>query len=339
MGKEVSIFFSTIKDGIQTVHRNWYLLVIQFSSLVLSCLSFFVIVGIPVLFAFVMLGIDLTEVFRYRTFFEAFKGTTGLLYKYFGMAIVILISLFLYLFSIIALWIFVLSGTIGTLKRSIVDTSYKLNLRSFITEGKIFFVPVFFFISVIVLIFIVFVFILGFLGSAASTIIESAKAQELTLALFLGVFFSLIIISIGFFLIITILSLIVYGMAYLSFNLSRNPFVVLKETILYIYNHPSAMGFYTILLLGYIIVGFLVILISSPFAFIPVIGPFLSMPLQIFIYIFQVYTGLIILSSIFHYYKNTAYPITESLSIGHSDTSRKEEIEQASSQKKKEETL
>ncbi len=333
------IFLSTIKEGIETVNRNWYLLVIQFSSLLLSCLSFFIIVGVPILFAFVMLGIDLTEVFRYRDLFEAFRGTTGLLQKYFGMALVILISLFLYVFFIVALWVFVLSGTIGTLKRGILDQSYKLNLKSFFNEGKALFGPVFFFTSVIGLIFIVSVFILGFLGSAASAIIEFAKAQELALALFLGVFFTLLIISIGIFLVIIILSLTVYGMAYLSFHLSRNPFFTLKETIQYMYNHPSSIGFYALLLLGYIILGFLVILISSPFALIPVVGPFLVMPFQIFIYVIQVYVGLIVLSSAFHYYKNTGYAVTDSLSIGYSGTSQEGEIEQVPPQKDKEESL
>lgn len=333
------IFLSTIKEGIATVNRNWYLLVIQFSSLLLSCLSFFVIIGVPILFAFVMLGIDLTEVFRYRDLFEAFRGTTGLLQKYFRMALVILISLFLYLSFITALWIFVLSGTIGTLKRGVLDQSYKLNLKSFFNEGKALFVPVFFFTSVIGLIFIVSAFILGFLGSVASAIIEFAKAQELALALFLGVFFSLLIISIGIFLIIIILSLTVYGMAYLSFNLSRNPFHTLKETIRYVYNHPSSIGFYALLLLGYVILGFLVILIGVPFALIPAIGPFLSMPFQIFTYVIQFYAGLIMLSATFHYYKNTGYAISDSLSTGHFDISREGEIEQVPSQKDKEETL
>lgn len=332
-------FISTIRDGIETVHKNWQLIFIQFSSLVLSCISFFIIVGIPVLFAFVMLGIDMTEVLRYKDFIEALRGATDLLHKYFGMAIVILISLFLYLFFIITLWIFVLSGTIGVLKKSILNADYKMNLKSFIKEGRYLFVPVFFFTNMVGLIFIITAFILGFLGGTASAVIESAKSQELALALFLGVFFSLVLISIGVLLIVLILSLTVYGMAYLSFNLSRNPFQTIREVIRYIYKHPSSVGFYSILLIGYIVTGFLVILISSPFALIPVVGPFLSIPFQIFTYAAQLYVGLIVLSSAFHYYKNTGYVVDDSLSTQNSGTFHEEGTLQSPLQRDKDENL
>jgi hypothetical protein len=308
-----------LKEGINTVHKNWQLLIIQFLSLFLSCISFFVIVGIPVVFAFVILGIDLTEVLRYKDIIEALRGTTGLFHKYFGMAIVILLSLFLYLFFVLTLWIFVLGGTIGVLRRSILDINYKLNFKSFYLEGKSFFIPVFFFTNIIGIIFIICAFILGFLGGAASNMIESAKGQEFALSIFLGIFFSLLILSVGVLLIIFILSVTVYGMAYLSFNPSKNPFHIIKETLKYIYEHPSSLGFYAILLVGYVVVGFLVILIASPVVLIPVVGPFLSVPFQIFTYAVQVYVGLIILSAAFHYYKRTGFCSTDFYSSGRSD--------------------
>lgn len=331
------IYISALKEGINTVHRNWQLLIIQFLSLLLSCISFFVIIGIPVVFAFVILGIDLTEVLRYKDIIEALRGTTGLLHKYFGIAIVILLSLFLYLFFILTLWIFVLSGTIGVLRKSILDADYKLNLRSFYLEGKSLFIPVFFFINVIGIIFIFCAFVLGFLGGAASNIIESAKSQELALSIFLGVFFSLLILSVGVLLIIFILSVTVYGMAYLSFNPSKNPFHTIKETIKYIYEHPSSLGFYALLLIGYVVVGFLVILITSPVVLIPVIGPFLSVPFQIFTYAVQVYAGLIILSAAFHYYKKTGFYVTDSRSSGDLDISPEEDTGQVFLRKDEEE--
>lgn len=308
------IYLATLKEGINTVHKNWQLLVIQFLSLLLSCISFFVIVGIPVVFAFVILGIDLTEVLRYKDIIEALRGTTGLLHKYFGMAILILLSLFIYLFFILTLWIFVLSGTIGVIRKSILDVSYKFNMKSFYLEGRSLFVPVFFFTNIIGIIFILCAFLLGFLGGAASNIIESARGQELALSIFLSVFFSLLILSIGIILIVFILSVTVYGMAYLSFSLSKNPFHTIKETIKYIFEHPSSLGFYALLLLGYIAVGFLIVLITSPVVLIPVIGPFLSVPFQIFTYAVQVYIGLILLSSAFHYYKRTGFFLTDSYS-------------------------
>lgn len=322
------MFISAIKEGINTVHRNWHLVIIQFVSLLLSCIAFFVVVGIPIAFAFIMLGLDLTEILRFNDFLSAFKGSADLLSKYLGMAIIVILSLFLYLAFIIILWIFTISGTIGTLKNSILTSDYRFSLKSFFIEGKRFFFPVFFFSVTVGIIFIILAFMLGLLGSAASTITEIAKTQEATLALFLGVFFSLIIISAGLFLIIVTLSTAVYGIAYLAFNISRQPFETLKETIRYLYSTPSSISFYAILFLGYIATGFLIILIGSPFTLIPIIGPILSLPYQVVTYIIQGYVNLIMLSSVFHYYYRTGYSVMSPESIADSDTSQKGDAEQ-----------
>lgn len=316
-------YITSIKEGINTVHRNWQLIIIHFVSMLLSCVSFFVVVGIPIAFAFIMLGLDLTEILRFKDLISAFKGSADLLNKYFGMAIIVILSLFLYLAFVIILWIFTISGTIGTLKNSLISIDYRFNLKSFFAEGKRFFFPVFFFSIVVGIIFIILAFMLGLLGSTASVITEIAKSQEATLALFLGVFFSLVIISAGVILIIVTLSTAVFGIACLTFNLSRQPFETLKETVKYLYSMPSSIGFYAILLFGYIAVGFLIILISSPFALIPIIGPILSLPYQVFTYIVQGYVNLIILSSVFHYYYRTRYSAVTPESIAGADTSQR----------------
>jgi hypothetical protein len=314
-------YISTIKEGIHTVHKNWQLILIQFASMLLSCISFFTIVGIPIAIAFIMFGLDLTEILRLKDLVSAFKGSVELLGKYFAMAIVIILSLIIYLAFIVVLWIFTISGTIGVLKNSILNTGYRFNLRAFFAEGRGFFFPVFFFSAIIALIFITLTFILGLLGGGASTIIEMAKTREATLALFLGVFFSLIILSIGVFLIIVTLSVAIYGIAHLAFNKSR-AWETIKETARYLYSMPSSIGFYAFLLIGYMIVGFLVILIGSPFTLIPVIGPILSLPYQLITYVIQGYVSLIMLSSIFRYYYKTGYSLPSPASIEGSDTSR-----------------
>jgi hypothetical protein len=321
-------YISTIKEGIHTVHKNWQLIIVQFTSMLLSCISFFTIVGMPIAIAFIMFGLDLTEILRLKDLASAFKGSAELLSKYFAMAIVVILSLLIYLAFIVVLWVFTISGTIGVLKNSILNTGYRFNLRAFLAEGRGFFFPVFFFSAIIGLIFITLAFMLGLLGGGASTIIEMAKTREATLALFLGVFFSLVILSIGVFLIIVTLSITTYGIAHLAFHRSR-AWETIKETAKYIYSRPSSIGFYAVLLLGYMMVGFLVILIGSPFTLIPIIGPILSLPYQLITYVIQGYVSLIILSSIFRYYYKTGYSSLSPESIEGSDTSRMIEDEQA----------
>lgn len=321
-------YLSTIKEGIRTVHKNWQLILVQFASMLLSCISFFTIVGIPIAIAFIMFGLDLTEILRLKDMASAFKGSVELLTKYFAMAIVVILSLLIYLAFIIVLWIFTISGTIGVLKNGILNTGHRFNLKEFFSEAMNFFFPVFFFSTVIGIAFITLAFMLGLLGGGASTIIEMARNREATLAMFLGVFFSLVILSVGVFLIIVTLSITTYGIAHLAFHRSR-AWETIKKTAKYIYSTPSSIGFYVVLLLGYMMVGFLVILIGSPFTLIPIIGHILSLPYQLITYVIQGYVSLIMLSSIFHYYYKTGYSLPFPASIQDSDTSERIEDEQA----------
>ena len=299
-------YIPIIKHGIKTIHRNWQLVLIQFASVILSCVSFFVVIGIPIFIAFVMFGLDLTEILRLRDLVSVFKGSAELLQRYFVMAIVIILSFLIYLSFIIVLWIFTISGTIGIIRNSILDDTDRFTFRSFLKEGKTLFFPVFLFSSIISLVFLALTFVLGLLGGGAAAIIEMAKTYEATLALFLGVFFSLALLSIGIFLILVTLSITTYGMANLSFNRYRT-MDTLRDTVRYLYGRPSAILFYSVLLFGYMVIGFIVILVGSPLALIPILGPLLSLPYQLIAYAIQGYISLAMLSSLFHYYYSTSY--------------------------------
>lgn len=348
-------YIASIKEGINTVHKNWQLIVVQCVSMVLSFMGLFIIVGIPIAIAFIMFGLDLTEILRLKDLTSAFKGSAELLHKYFAMAIVIMLSLLLYLVFIIVLWVFTLSGTIGILKNEVLNKGLsghpqkvedfwgcpfggprRFSMKTFFAEGKSFFLPAFLFSAIIGAAFILLAFMLGILGGGASAIIEMAKTQEATLALFLGVFFSLLILSVGIFLIIVTLSITTYGIAHLAFN-RHGVFETFKGTVKYLYSKPSSVGFYAVLLLGYMVIGFLVILIGSPLTLIPVIGPILALPYQLITYAIQGYLSLVMLSSIFHYYYKTGYfsplrapqKVKDHESIEGSDTSQTIDAEQA----------
>lgn len=314
-------YIDTIKEGVNTVHKNWQLILIQFATMFLSCISFFVIVGVPIAIAFIMFGLDLTEILRLKDVVSAFKGSAELLNKYFGMALIVILSLLIYFTFVVILWVFTVAGVIGVLAESILTRAGKFTLGSFFSEGKKLFLPIFVFSTIIGVFFITLAFVLGVLGGGASTIIDMARTQEATLGLFLGVFFSMALLSAGLVLILIILSLTIYGVAHMVFNNSK-PLAAMKETAKYLYSKPSAIGFYGVLLLGYMVIGFIVILIGAPFALVPVIGSILSIPYQIVTYVIQGYLSLIMLSSIFHYYYKTGFPLSLPLSTDETGTFR-----------------
>jgi hypothetical protein len=312
-----------IKAGIHTVNKNWQLLFIQLITLVLSVLSFFVIVGMPIAIAFILFGLDLTEILRLRDLISVFRGSAELLNKYFAMALIILFSLLIYLAVILVAWVFALGGTIGILAKSILNEVDRFNLKTFFSEGKHLFFHLSLFSSIIGIVFLVIAFLLGALVGCASTIIDTARSYEATFGLFISFFCSLVLTSIGIALILLTLSAATYGVAHLAFYKS-NSITAIKETLKYLYSKPVAIGFYTVLLLGYMVIGFVVIMLCAPLTFVPVIGPLISLPYQLISYIFQGYLSLVMLASIFHYYKGELSEAPQ-LSTGVADISQSTE--------------
>lgn len=287
---------------MHTVNKNWQLIFVQLITLVLSGLSFFIIVGLPIAIAFIMFGLDLTEILRLKDLVSVFQGSAELLDKYFAMALIILFSLLVYLAFILAVWVYSMGGIIGILAKSILNEIDKFSLKIFFSEGRRLFFALSVFSSIIGIIFLIIAFFLGILVGGASTVIDHAKSYEATFGLFISFFLSMVLMSIGMVLILLTLSETTYGVANLAFH-HAGSIAAIKDTAIYLYSRPAAIGFYTVLLLGYMAIGFIVVLIGAPLTFVPVIGPLLSLPYQLLTYMFQGYLSLIMLASIFHYYK------------------------------------
>jgi hypothetical protein len=296
-----------IKNGFRLINRNWPLVLIQLSMVFLSTIGFFIIVGIPLAIAFVIFGIDLTELTDMRDIFKIFKGPSILMSKYLGLFLIVLVSFLLYLLLITMVGIYVFGGSIGVIGRSLKDASLKFSMRIFFDEAKKIFLRLLGFTSVIGLILIVIAFFLGMLGGGIAAIVSYAQSQDSTLALFFGTFFSLILLVIALVLIIGILSITLYGIAALFFK-DTGAVQSIKVATQFLIQHPNAFWLYTILFVGYLIASFLMILLGYPFTVIPIIGTILSFPYQIAYYAFETYLGLMIIATILSYYYTTEFP-------------------------------
>lgn len=303
----MNTFLSSIREGVKTVHRNWQLVLMQLLTMVLSCMGFFIIVGLPIAVAFVMFGLDLTEILKLSDAVSALKGSTELLNKYFGMAVVVILSIIGYMFAMSVIWVFTIAGSVGVLSKSILQEIPRFSLEKFFQEGKRLFLPLFFFSLIMGAIFVVTAFILGIIGGGASTITDMAGSQEATLAIFLRIFFSLVLIALGIILILITLSAGVFGIAALSFGEPR-PFKALKESMRFLHDRPSSVGFYGLLLLGYVGASFLMVFLMTPFTLIPLIGPLIYLPYHLVSYVVQGYVNLVIMASVLQYYRKVTTP-------------------------------
>ncbi len=302
-------YSEAIQSGCRIINRNWQLVLIQVGAMFASFIGFFIVVGIPLAIAFIIFGLDLTELSRFEDVFRTFRAPSEILSKYFALVILVLSGLLLYITAVLALGIFFFGGSIGVISRSITDSTERFQARVFLSEGKRLFFPLIGFTSLVGLIFIVLAFVLGLFGGLISAVVSAAREQEATLALFLGVFFSLILFVIALALILITLSVTAYGSAVIAMK-GEGAVRSLKESMRYVYAHSDAFYLYCLVFFGYLIVSFLVVSVSYPLGMIPLVGSLLALIYHFGAYAIQSYLGLAMIATLFCYYHfSTAAPV------------------------------
>jgi hypothetical protein len=297
-------YLDVIKDGFKVVHRIWQLLLVQLGMVVLSGIGFIVLVVIPLAIAFVLFSIDLTGIAAIEDILKLLKEPSDIISKYFGLVLIVIGSLLIYIVLAATFSIYVFGGSVGVIGKALRDKTLKFSMHIFFSEAKRLFFPMLGFTSVVGVILIATAFVLGVLGGGIVALISFVKSQDSTLALFLSLFFSLLLIIIALILFLGIFSMTMYGIAVLVMKEIR-PVKAFREAAQFVVRHPNAFWFYTLLFGGYIFVSFLLILLGYPFDLVPVIGPFLSFPYQIISSAFQTYIGLSIIAALFNYYYST----------------------------------
>jgi hypothetical protein len=268
-----------------------------------NCVSFFVLVGIPLGIAFIIFGLDLTGLAEMKDLMALLKNPAELLSKYFGLVLTVLICFVVYIVLATLVGLYVFSGSIGTIGRSLIEPSPKFSLRSFHEEAKKLFSPLMWYSLAVGLVFLGITFVLGLLGGGVAVTVSSAKSYDSTLALFLGIFFSLVLVLVGLSIILLALAATVYGTAVLFFK-REGPLRSFNSAIKFLWNKPHSFWLYVILLSGYVAASFLVMLVVYPFNLVPIIGPVIAFPFQILSYVVRGYLGLVLIAAVFIYYYN-----------------------------------
>ncbi len=294
-------YAEAIREGFRVIHRVWQLILIQLGMVILNGVGFFVFVGIPLAIAFVIFSIDLTGITKIEDIFRLFKGPSDIFSRYFGLVIIVVGGLLMYLVLAATFSIYVFAGSVGVIGEALKNRAVKFSMPLFFSEAKRLFLPMLGFTSMVGIIFIVTAFVLGVVGGGVMALVTFVRSQDSTLALFLSLFFSLLLILIAVIVLLAILSITMYGVAALVMK-GIGPMKSLRDATDYVIRHPTAFWLYTLLFGGYILASFFLILLGYPFNWIPMVGPMLSFPYQIISSAFQTYIGLSIIATLFAYY-------------------------------------
>jgi len=294
-------YTDAIKSGFRLINRNWQLVAVQAGVMMANCIGFFVIVGIPLGIAFIIFGLDLTGLAETRDIMGLLRHPSELISKYMGLVLIVVSSFLIYLLIVTTAGIFVFAGSVGSVGLAVLDPSRKFSMKSFFAEAKKLFFPLMWFSLVMGLVFIAIAFLLGLIGGGAAAVVQTAKSQDSTLALFLGIFFSLVLALCAIIVILCAIAVTVYGIAVLSFK-REGAVRSFRDAVVFLWNRQSAFWLYVVLFFGYLIASFILMLFTYPFNLIPIIGTIISFPLQLASFIVQSYIGLAILATIFIYY-------------------------------------
>lgn len=297
-------YIDSIKEGFRLINRNWQLVLIQVGAMFMSLFGFFIFIGIPLAIAFIIFGIDLTELSKPDEILSLFRRPSDLLSRYLGLAILLFTSLLVYIISIFVIGVFVFGGSLGLIARNLKEAG-SFHFRTFWNEGKRLFFPLMGFTALIGIGFLALAFVLGLLGGSISALISLAKEQEAALALFLGIFFSLFLFLFGLGLILIVLSITIYGAAIIALN-GEGPIAAIKKAVQYLYRKPQGLYLYCLIFLAFVMTNFAIIAIGIPMGLVPLIGPFLSFIYQLSVYFLQSYLGLSMIATILVYYYSTS---------------------------------
>lgn len=294
-------YAEALKKGFGLVNKRLQLVAVQAVMMVINCLGFFIMVGIPLGIVFIIFGLDLTGLAELRDIQGLLKNPLDLFSKYFGLALIVLSGFLVYLLAATTAGLYVFGGSAGILGRALLEPAEKFKMQLFFTEAKKIFFPLMRFAFAIGLVFAVIAFVFGLFGGVVSVIVSNAKSQDSTLALFLGIFFSLILILLGLSVIIGSLAVAVYGIAALFFK-REGAVQSFRNSLRFLRDDPYAFWLYVLLFIGYVFVSFILMLIGFPFRFIPIVGGIIAFPVQIMSYLAQSYLGLLVIAVIFVYY-------------------------------------
>ncbi|MBI5846388.1 MAG: hypothetical protein HZB31_00270 [Nitrospirae bacterium] len=310
-------FTEAIRTGFHIINRRMQLVGVQAVLMIINCFSFFVVVGIPLGIAFVIFGLDLTGLTQAKDIFNMFSSPSDFIAKYLWLVLMVVTSILLYFVFVTTLGLYVFSGSAAIVGRSILEPTVPFSMKRFFSEARQFFFPLMWYTCLISLIFLAIAFMLGLFGGGIAAVVSAARSQDSTLALFLGIFFSLVLALAAISLLLAILAITVYGIAVLFFK-REGSWKSFKDACIFLWKRQNAFWLYTLLFLGYIIVSFFAMLISYPFHLIPIIGTIVSFPLQLISYMVQGYLGLVVIAVVFTYYyeleikkPETAEPATD----------------------------
>jgi hypothetical protein len=284
-----------IKEGFHLANKNLQLVFISTVVSIINLISFFVILGLPVIAVLIYLGFDLAHA---RDMLPSIlQNPSELITNFLGAIFLIVTSFVLYLAFTSFLSIYALGGTLGVLKDSAVNIQYEFSLASFFREAKTNLSRLLGLISLVLLGVIILFVVFMITGGMAAAIINAVIKSKSTLEMFFSSFALLTIVVFSIAIVFAGLVFGVYSVVVLVTD-GRGVMESLGRTFNFLKHTPQALLFYLILIVGFIAANAFFYGIQIAVSVMPFFVPLV----YIINTIFQSYLAIVVWSFLIVYY-------------------------------------
>lgn len=297
-------YADSIRDGFGLVNRNWQLIVLKLVVSVIYFILTAVLIGIPIVIAIVVVGIDAAAFSNssLEGFISGLENPAELIGRYIGIVAVFFIFLLIHLSVVSMIWIYVMGGEMGVIRRAIEDPSFRFTAGEFFAEARKYFMPMFGYLSALLFLLMMATVMLGVL--TVSTVLGVGLLGGFggeTAGTFFMVFAALFIVVVAIALAVVFYALIYYGPAAVVLGGKRN-FGAIGEAVGFLKKNPSSLGWLLLMFFGYVVVVMTVNMVSFVINMIPLVGFVTAIPLQLVSIGVQQYIHLVIASAVLYDY-------------------------------------
>ncbi|MCI4625015.1 MAG: hypothetical protein L3V56_03545 [Candidatus Magnetoovum sp. WYHC-5] len=296
-------FTDAFKNGIDTANKNWQLVLIYLGFTLISIVGVVAIaIGTKYMFNINLQDLAHLDSLKHGDF------SANQFAKYLVPLITLLSFLGIYGMAIFIAFFYIYSASCGIIAENIKDETATFTMKAFFLEGNRLFLPIIGFLTLITVI-IVFELILVIIAIfPLLSLIKLANSADPSIGTLTAVIVAFVYIVTCFFLFVGTFALVSYSTGIIAID-KLGPFGALKKGVEFLKHNTSALWLYVLLIIGTTAINAIIAIGGFIVQLIPLIGTFLSIPLQLAIYAFQGYLTFFIFATIFAYYWGIERPL------------------------------
>ncbi len=301
------MIIESIKEGFALTNKNLQITVIRVAAAIISFITLIVSLAIPFIAAILYLGLDIASVQDLWPFL--LDNPIAFISRYLGVIMLLGFSLLCYLALASILFIYVLGGSLGTLRNAAVNVSFTFSFSSFFREAGQNMGRLYRMITLVGLVLIVLILVFLLISGVSTAMVNFISGTTTFLGIYIKSFLLVAVIIFG---ILTFFASFVFSVYSVVICVMERASAAdsIKKTLSFLKEKPMAFLYCMLLFFGAAVLNVLLFTARVPVSFLPTSGPLLSVVISIMSVLIQSYISVAVWASLVAFYiKITNYPV------------------------------